>query len=84
MKSAFVPIKLKNRFDTLLVTLGTNVMNRLAVCHFRFQSIDERTGSEFVQLVALLLCRPIFYCHQFFFKLVYAANSRRIGRLRFK
>ncbi|ANW89597.1 Uncharacterised protein [Neisseria meningitidis] len=84
MKSTFIPIELKNRFDTLLVTLGTNIMNWLAVRHLCFQSIDERTRSKFIQLVALLLCRPIFYCHQFFFQLIYTANCRRIRRLGFK
>ena len=81
MKLFIISRELKNRLDTLLVAGGTNIMNRLAACHFRLKSVSERTAAEPVQLVTLLLCRPIFHGHQFFFKLVYSANDRRIRRL---
>lgn len=80
----FISDKLNDRLDSILVTLGTNIMNRLAIYHTRLQAVSKRPGSELVQLVALLFSRPVFYGHQFFFQLVYTANCRRISRLRFK
>ena len=84
MPSFFDTCELQNRFDALLVALGTNVMDRLAALHLRLQSVDETAGVGLVQLVSLLLCRPVFHTHQLFFKLVYTTNCRRISRMRRK
>ena len=74
--------RLKNKLDSLLVAFGSAGMERLRRLHLRLSSVDQAAGMMLIQLVRLLLCRPVFHVHQLFFKLVYAANNRRINRVR--
>lgn len=73
---------LKNKLDSLLVAFGSAGMELLRRLHLRLSSVDQAAGMMLIQLVRLLLCRPVFHVHQLFFKLVYAANNRRINRVR--
>lgn len=80
MSSRFLSF-LQDRFDALLVAIGTYVMDRFGVLHLWLYAVHKRSLRQWVQLVTLLLLFPVFELHNIGFKLAYTARQRRIVRL---
>src|SRR4030088_11168 len=72
---------LQNRFESALVAVCTKCMRIFATLMSFFKDVGERSPIKLLHLVALLLTFPCFEASQFFFKLVYLLNRRRIARL---
>lgn len=71
----------QDRFLAILITIGTYPMGWLAFFHAFFKAVSERPLPSVLQLIALLVCRPIFHAHDFLFKRVYALQIRRMNAL---
>lgn len=67
----------------VLIAVCTNLVRGLAVCHRRLYRVDQETAPDFLKFVALLLCFPVFEAHQFFFKITYTLQQKRMMRLGF-
>src|SRR6478672_3305036 len=64
-----------------VIAIGTKAMEWSAVSFRWLQRVGEGSRWKLLQLVALVLCRPAFQLHNFFFKLVYAFERRRQAAL---
>lgn len=69
---------LQYRGLTYLVTSSTKIMRGLALAHFFLQCIYHAPRKRGRQFVALLLSFPVFYAFQFFFRISFLLNQRRI------
>ena len=72
---------LKIRFLAVSAAVCTYAMKGLAVAHRFFNRKGNEARSQFCQLVALLVCFPIFQASHFFFKVAYLLNQRRLRLL---
>lgn len=70
--------RLKHHFLTMLVTLGADVMRRLAIAHTFLQRVDSCCLKHSDQLVSISLASPVFKLHELLFKLLFVAQQRRI------
>lgn len=67
------------------VAICTKLMRWFGRLHAFFQRIGERAGfSDWGQLISFLLCVPCFQASNFFFKIAYALNQRKLVRLSIK
>jgi hypothetical protein len=41
-------------------------------------NISKRSSSQILQFISLLLCFPVFKANDFFFKITYSLNQRRL------
>ncbi len=81
MKSIFVPIKLKNRFNIILEAVCAQIMCRnIAVIRW-LKTVNQTTRSKTVQMVVLFFLRKLVFCQELAFKLGTAAQDRRILHL---
>lgn len=70
--------RLEHHFLSVLVTLGADVMRRLAIAHAFLQRIDGSCLKDGHQLVSVSFARPVFKLHELLFKLIFIAQQRRI------
>jgi hypothetical protein len=56
-------------------------MKWFGTLHAILHSISERSPSNFLKFIALLLCLPCFKLSHAFFKLAYSLNQLRLRRL---
>ena len=73
---------LEDRFLSILITVCTQAMGRLAVCHLWLKRESEGAGIVPLKFVALFLTFPCFEAHNLLFKIAYALGGRRLCRLR--
>jgi hypothetical protein len=80
---AAVPLRsLKDKFLALLIAGCTYPMRWFGAACVRFQHIGKGPGCNLFELVPLLLSFPCFKASNFFFKIAYRLNQRRLFRLR--
>lgn len=72
---------LQDRLDAALVAGSANFMRWFGGVHFFFKAIGERAGPQLGQFVILFFCFPCFYFSNFFFKIAYTVQQRRLLRL---
>ena len=58
------------------------MMNGFGSAFFLFYNISQTSRVKFAELVVLLLSFPCFKASNFFFKMAYRLNQRRLFRLR--
>ncbi|OHX21231.1 hypothetical protein BI344_01440 [Chromobacterium sphagni] len=75
-------VLLQDRFDTILVTIRTKLMDRLIALHIRFYTIHHCALSQLVQLISLFLLLPILELLYFSFQLLQSGLSRSVICLR--
>ena len=72
---------LQDRLDAALITICTNCMRGFALLFSYFRNVSEKSTIQVLKFISLLLTFPCFEAAQFFFKLIYFVNRRRIARL---
>ena len=72
---------LQDRFLIFLEAASTHAMRWFAILHRFFQSVSERSFTIVGKLVPLLRCIPCFKARQFFFKIAYTLQQRRLRRV---
>jgi hypothetical protein len=77
-----IPGVLEVPLFTALVAICTYGMKWFGALSIGLNRASEGTGSQILQLVPLLLSFPCFKASNFFFKLSYRLNQRRLFRLR--
>src|SRR6516225_158636 len=83
--SAAIPLNsLKDKFLVLLVAGCTYPMKGFGIACIRLQHVGKGPGSNLLQLVSLLLSFPCFKASNFFFKIAYSLNQRRLFCLRIR
>lgn len=65
----------------VFVAVSAKHMEWLSLFHSRLQRISVHSRTDFVKIVAALLCGPCFKLGFFFFKLAYSVQQRRLRRL---
>lgn len=78
----FLSFWLQVRLLVICIALGTYQMRGLAVLHSGLYAISQRSLPSVYQFIAFLLSRPIFQAHNLLFKIVYAAQVRRMNIVR--
>ena len=73
--------KLKYRFLSFLIAVGTQAMRWLSVCCLLLQNISKRIPTKIGQSIPLLLSFPIFKANHLVFKFTYVLNQRRLRLL---
>lgn len=68
----------------ILVAVCAYVMRRLAITHGFLQRISSNSMVSGYQFVTLLLCIPVSYLSNLFFKFGYALNQIRLSRIGLK
>lgn len=74
-------LKLENRLLAFLIAIGTNAMRRLAIAHFFFKLVSERSPTIVSQLITVFFCFPCFEASHFFFKCTYFLSQRRLSMI---
>lgn len=72
---------MQDRLETSLVAIFANCMRRFAIFHSFFQDVSEKTESQVLKFVALLVCIPCFQASHLSFKVAYLLKQRRLRRL---
>jgi len=73
--------RIEDRLSSILVALCAYPMRWFGAAATRLQSIQKSSLPWGYQLVALFLFFPCFYASDFFFKIAYLLNHRRLMRL---
>src|SRR5665213_325966 len=72
---------LENLLFSICVAMCANPMRWFAFAHIKLQGINERFSVYSFQPVALFLSIPCFHISNFFFKVTYALQQRKLVRL---
>ena len=74
-------VELEDSLMSVLVAICTYLMRRFFAAHVFFYDVSERSSSDFLKFIALLLCFPCFKLSHASFKLAYRINQFRLRRL---
>src|SRR5262249_9795541 len=75
---------LQDRLAAVAIAVCTYVMLWVGAAHVFLNRISRHAPSDLGKLVALLLCFPCFEISNFFFKLAYLFQQRRLRRIGLK
>jgi len=80
--SVFSFLWIEDTFSPFAVTICAEIMRRFGIAHAFFQSISNNSSiPQVFQVIAFLFGLPCFEIHNFFFKIAYFLNHRRLLRL---